>query len=166
MVEELERAGGNKPPEVVLADAGYWHQQQMERIVGDALPCLSPPTHGHGLAGGRAKAGRGRDTGARISSAVNAASSAADFLAPTNLHFSSSVTRAPPRILPQPWRQRHPNLTFISLKEGRKSTRMGITSSGDGVEDVLSSLSALAAHQVGWSCPGFSIPLMGRQAAR
>ena len=28
------RPGSTQPPEVVLADAGYWHQAQMERLVG------------------------------------------------------------------------------------------------------------------------------------
>jgi hypothetical protein len=40
---ELERAGLAQRPEVVLADAGYWHQQQLERIVSDGLAVLVPP---------------------------------------------------------------------------------------------------------------------------
>ena len=30
-------------PEVLVADAGYWHQQQMERIVDRGIPVLIPP---------------------------------------------------------------------------------------------------------------------------
>jgi transposase len=40
---ELEQAGHRLTPEVVLADAGYWHQQQMERIVSRGSKVLIPP---------------------------------------------------------------------------------------------------------------------------
>src|SRR3954468_17043083 len=40
---ELERAGVGASPEVVLADAGYWHQAQMEHLVSDAMAVLVPP---------------------------------------------------------------------------------------------------------------------------
>ena len=39
---ELARAGVEQPPEVVLADAGYWHQVQMERLVADGVTVLDP----------------------------------------------------------------------------------------------------------------------------
>ena len=38
----LERAGFEQTPEVVLADAGYWHQVQMERLVNDGIVVLVP----------------------------------------------------------------------------------------------------------------------------
>ena len=41
--EELAAAGVNEQPEVVLADAGYWHQQQMEAIVARGTKVLIPP---------------------------------------------------------------------------------------------------------------------------
>jgi transposase len=40
---ELERAGVERAPDVVLADAGYWHQVQMERLVSEGLTVLVPP---------------------------------------------------------------------------------------------------------------------------
>ena len=40
---ELEQAGVEKKPEVVLADAGYWHQDQMENIVNRGIQVLIPP---------------------------------------------------------------------------------------------------------------------------
>jgi transposase len=40
---ELRRAGVEQPPDVVLADAGYWHQVQMERLLGDGHTVLIPP---------------------------------------------------------------------------------------------------------------------------
>jgi Transposase DDE domain len=40
---ELERAGVSGAPEVVVADAGYWHQAQMESIVERGIPVLIPP---------------------------------------------------------------------------------------------------------------------------
>jgi transposase len=40
---ELARAGVDSVPEVVLADAGYWHQAQMERLLGDGITVLIPP---------------------------------------------------------------------------------------------------------------------------
>jgi DDE family transposase len=40
---ELARAGVARPPEVVLADAGYWHQVQMERLVVNGIAVLVPP---------------------------------------------------------------------------------------------------------------------------
>ena len=30
-------------PDVVLDDAGYWHQDQMQRLMGEGLPVLIPP---------------------------------------------------------------------------------------------------------------------------
>jgi transposase len=43
---ELVQAGVTEPPSVVLADAGYWHQQQMEAIVDRGLQVLIPPDAG------------------------------------------------------------------------------------------------------------------------
>ncbi len=40
---ELAAAGVTARPETVLADAGYWHQQQMERIVAGGTHVLIPP---------------------------------------------------------------------------------------------------------------------------
>jgi transposase len=40
---ELQRAGVTDAPEVVLADAGYWHHEQMERIVSRGIPVLVRP---------------------------------------------------------------------------------------------------------------------------
>jgi transposase len=40
---ELGAAGVTEPPEVVLADAGYWHLEQMNEITGDGIPVLIPP---------------------------------------------------------------------------------------------------------------------------
>ena len=40
---ELHAAGVTDTPGVLLADAGYWHQQQMERIVDRGIPVLIPP---------------------------------------------------------------------------------------------------------------------------
>jgi Transposase domain (DUF772)/Transposase DDE domain len=43
---ELEAAGVAERPGVVLADAGYWHQAQMERITGRGTVVLIPPDAG------------------------------------------------------------------------------------------------------------------------
>jgi transposase len=40
---ELGRAGVEESPAVVLGDAGYWHQVQMERLVSDGIAVLVPP---------------------------------------------------------------------------------------------------------------------------
>jgi transposase len=40
---ELERAGVADKPEVALADAGYWHHLQMERVVARGTRVLIPP---------------------------------------------------------------------------------------------------------------------------
>lgn len=40
---ELERAGVAESPEVVVADAGYWHREQMERITGRGTQVIVPP---------------------------------------------------------------------------------------------------------------------------
>jgi hypothetical protein len=39
---ELEKIGVEKP-QVMLADAGYWHQRQMEKIVSRGTQVLVPP---------------------------------------------------------------------------------------------------------------------------
>ena len=43
---ELANAGIDTVPEVVLADAGYWHQVQMEAIVDRGMQVLIPPDAG------------------------------------------------------------------------------------------------------------------------
>ena len=40
---ELANAGVAEKPEVALADAGYWHQRQMESVVGRGTQLLIPP---------------------------------------------------------------------------------------------------------------------------
>jgi transposase len=40
---ELAKAGVSEAPDVVLADAGYWHQDQMEAIVARGTKVLIPP---------------------------------------------------------------------------------------------------------------------------
>jgi len=45
-LRELEDAGATRQPETVLADAGYWHKQQMESIVSDGIQVLVPPDAG------------------------------------------------------------------------------------------------------------------------
>ena len=40
---ELRTAGVAELPEVVLADAGYWHQVQMQALAGDGIAVLIPP---------------------------------------------------------------------------------------------------------------------------
>ena len=42
---ELHRHGLDDP-QVVLADAGYWHQRQIERVVADGIEVLLPPDGG------------------------------------------------------------------------------------------------------------------------
>ncbi len=44
--EELEQAGVSDTPAVVLADAGYWHKEQMQNIVNRGIPVLIPPDAG------------------------------------------------------------------------------------------------------------------------
>ena len=40
---ELEAAGVDEQPGVIVADAGYWHQHQIEHIAGQGIPVLVPP---------------------------------------------------------------------------------------------------------------------------
>jgi len=40
---ELHSAGVTEIPEIALADAGYWHQQQMQRIIASGTQILIPP---------------------------------------------------------------------------------------------------------------------------
>jgi len=43
---ELQAAGIAQPPGVVVADAGYWHQDQMEALVNRGIEVLIPPDAG------------------------------------------------------------------------------------------------------------------------
>jgi hypothetical protein len=45
-VRELEDVGVSESPEVVLADAGYWHKRQMEHVVNRGIQVLIPPDSG------------------------------------------------------------------------------------------------------------------------
>jgi hypothetical protein len=40
---ELTAAGVTEAPDVVVADAGYWHLEQMNEITGQGIPVLIPP---------------------------------------------------------------------------------------------------------------------------
>ena len=40
---QLCAAGVAETPQVVLADAGYWHQVQMQALAGDGIQVLIPP---------------------------------------------------------------------------------------------------------------------------
>src|SRR5215218_9789426 len=50
---ELHAAGVTETPGVLLADAGYWHQRQTERIVDQGIPVLIPPDASKRRAPGR-----------------------------------------------------------------------------------------------------------------
>ena len=57
MVRATQRelaANGLGDPDVVLADAGYWHQRQMQQIASEGIRCSSRPTPGCAKARGRA----------------------------------------------------------------------------------------------------------------
>lgn len=41
--QQLERAGIRERPDIVLADAGYWHQEQMQEITRRGMQVLVPP---------------------------------------------------------------------------------------------------------------------------
>src|SRR5438477_10038070 len=43
---ELERVGVSDTVEVVVADAGYWHQKQMESVINKGIQILIPPDAG------------------------------------------------------------------------------------------------------------------------
>jgi hypothetical protein len=45
-LNELSQAGITAAPDVVLADAGYWHQVQMENVVNHGIQVLIPPDGG------------------------------------------------------------------------------------------------------------------------
>ena len=42
-LDELGRAGVSGTPDVVVADAGYWHTEQMDAIVSRGIQVLVPP---------------------------------------------------------------------------------------------------------------------------
>jgi len=42
-LRDLELAGVSERPETVVADAGYWHKRQMEKIVMGGTQVLVPP---------------------------------------------------------------------------------------------------------------------------
>ena len=42
-VRELQHAGVSERPRTVLADAGYWHTKQIEKLRGDGFEVLIPP---------------------------------------------------------------------------------------------------------------------------
>jgi len=43
---ELEAAGVSELPKVVVADSGYWHTEQMQRLAGEGIPVLIRPDSG------------------------------------------------------------------------------------------------------------------------
>jgi hypothetical protein len=57
--DTLEQAGSSALIDRVLADAGYWHQKQMEAVINDGIQILIPPD-----AGKRTDTRRGWDGGA------------------------------------------------------------------------------------------------------
>ena len=57
---ELAKADVAEQPQVALADAGYWHQKQMESVIGRGTQVLIPPDSRN--AKGRDPAGRAATT--------------------------------------------------------------------------------------------------------
>ncbi len=45
-LRDLQAAGVSQTPTTVLADAGYWHTEQMQRLVADGMQVLVPPDSG------------------------------------------------------------------------------------------------------------------------
>ena len=45
-LRELDDASVTQRPEIVLADAGYWHKEQIESVVSDGIQVLVPPDGG------------------------------------------------------------------------------------------------------------------------
>jgi transposase len=45
-IEELEGIGASDSPRVVVADPGYWHKQQMERVINRGIQVVIPPDSG------------------------------------------------------------------------------------------------------------------------
>jgi DDE family transposase len=43
---ELENIGIDQPPDAVVADAGYWHKAQMQRVTEAGIELLVPPDGG------------------------------------------------------------------------------------------------------------------------
>jgi Transposase DDE domain len=43
---ELTEAGVSEKPQVVVADAGYWHHDQMDNLAGRGITALVPPDAG------------------------------------------------------------------------------------------------------------------------
>jgi hypothetical protein len=43
---ELESAGISELPGAVIADSGYWHTEQIQRLNGDGVPVLIRPESG------------------------------------------------------------------------------------------------------------------------
>jgi hypothetical protein len=39
---ELELAGVHEKPRVIVADAGYWHQEPMQQITARGIPVIIP----------------------------------------------------------------------------------------------------------------------------
>ena len=54
MLRDLEQAEVTERPRTVLADAGYWHKQQIENVVSDGMQVLVAPDSGMKAEGGRA----------------------------------------------------------------------------------------------------------------
>ena len=44
--KELEAVGVTETPGVVVADTGYWHEQQMDNVIGGGTSVLIPPDAG------------------------------------------------------------------------------------------------------------------------
>jgi hypothetical protein len=51
---DLDYAGVTERLAVVLADAGYWHQIQMQQLMSDGMQVLIPPDANSAKASGRA----------------------------------------------------------------------------------------------------------------
>jgi hypothetical protein len=45
-IDELVGIGASESPEVVVAEAGYWHKQQMENVVSRGIQVVIPPDSG------------------------------------------------------------------------------------------------------------------------
>ena len=104
-LRDLRHAGITQAPTTVLADAGYWHAQQMQQIIANGVQVLVPPDSGlregarPGWDGGFYAFMRrvlGPTTAARSTQAQTASSRCSDRSKPTDESTASNEEAGPP----------------------------------------------------------------------
>jgi hypothetical protein len=151
---KLAAAGVDETPGVLLADAGYGHGEQMQRIVDRGIPVLIPPDTSRRLglgATGTAATTTSCAESSPASAEASSTASASDDRA--RLRASEVQPRPGPLQAPRPRRRPHRMASHHRHPQHSQAPPPRQLSSGDSVRRSPRRCGCVAGAVPGWWCP-------------